>query len=147
VTSVPPVLAAIHVRRPPDVAFRTFTERIGEWWPLSTHGVYGERAADLSIVDKQLVERSVDGAAVVWGNVVRWEPPYRFACTWHPGRTAETETLVEVEFRPDEDGTRVELTHSGWEIYGDEAALRRSTYEGPDAWNLVLGLYARAFDD
>jgi hypothetical protein len=144
---VPPVLAAVHVRRAPEVAFRAFTERIGDWWPLASHGVYGERAAGLSIVDSQLVERSVDGETVVWGDVVRWEPPLRFACTWHPGRSTDTQTLIEVEFRPDEDGTRVELVHSGWEIYGDEAGRQRKVYEAPDAWNLVLGRYAQAFDD
>ena len=28
------MLASVHVRRPADVAFRVFTERIGDWWPL-----------------------------------------------------------------------------------------------------------------
>jgi hypothetical protein len=145
--TVPPVLAAVHVKRPPEVAFRTFTERIGDWWPLATHGCFGEDAAGLSIVDGQLVERSVDGETEVWGEVVRWEPPVRFAVTWHPGRSDGVHTLVEVEFRADEDGTRVELAHTGWEIYGDEAEQRRAVYLGPDAWDGVLGRYARAVDE
>ncbi|HVQ90545.1 MAG TPA: SRPBCC domain-containing protein [Mycobacteriales bacterium] len=143
-----PVLAAVHVRRSPEAAFRTFTERIGDWWPLRTHGVYGEAAVGLDIVDGQLVERSAHGETSVWGEVVRWEPPHRFACTWHPGRAQDgVHTLIEVEFQPDEDGTRVELTHSGWEIYGDEAEQRRAPYQAPDAWNHVLGLFARAGSD
>jgi Activator of Hsp90 ATPase homolog 1-like protein len=142
-----PVLAAVHVRRSPEVAFRTFTERIGEWWPLSTHGLYGERAAGLSIVDGKLVERSAGGEAVVWGEVVVWEPPARFACTWHPGRADGVHTLIEVEFQPDEDGTRVVLAHSGWEVYGDEAEQRRGNYDGPDAWNHILALYAKATEN
>jgi uncharacterized protein YndB with AHSA1/START domain len=146
-TTVPPVLAAVHVRRPPEVAFRAFTERMGDWWPLATHGLYGDQAAGLSFVDGQLVERSRDGETTVWGEVVRWEPPLRFACTWHPGRSDGVHTLIEVEFRADEDGTRVELTHSGWEIYGDEAEQRRAVFDAPDAWNLVLGRYARAIDE
>jgi hypothetical protein len=139
-----PVLAAVHVRRPPEVAFRTFTERIGEWWPLASHGVYEERAAGLGIVDGKLVERSIDGETTVWGELVEWDPPRRFACTWHPGRDDSVHTLIEVDFRADEDGTRVELVHSGWEVYGDKAAKARSAYEGPDAWTLVLGLFAKA---
>jgi Activator of Hsp90 ATPase homolog 1-like protein/DinB superfamily len=141
---VPPVLAAVHVKRPPEVAFRTFTERIGDWWPLATHGCFGDKAAGLSFVAGQLVERSVDGDTIVWGEVVRWEPPARFAVTWHPGRADGVHTLVEVEFRPDEDGTRVELAHAGWEIYGDEADTFRSRFTGPDAWDGVLGRYAGA---
>jgi hypothetical protein len=114
---------------------------------LATHGLYGDQAAGLSFVDGQLVERSTDGETTVWGEVVRWEPPVRFACTWHPGRSDGVHTLIEVEFRADEDGTRVELAHSGWEIYGDEAEQRRAVFEAPDAWNLVLGRYARAVDE
>jgi hypothetical protein len=32
-----PIPAAIHVKRPADVAFHTFTERIGAWWPRVMH--------------------------------------------------------------------------------------------------------------
>jgi uncharacterized protein YndB with AHSA1/START domain len=139
-----PVLASVHVRRPADVAFRVFTERIGDWWPLPTHGCFGEQAAGLRIADGRLVERSVDGAVEIWGEVLAWEPPRRFAVTWHPGRPGGPHSVVEVEFRPDRDGTRVELTHSGWEAYGERAAELRAAYEGPDAWTKVLGLYRTA---
>jgi uncharacterized protein YndB with AHSA1/START domain len=145
--SAVPVLAAVHVRRPPEVAFRTFTERIGDWWPLATHGCYHERAAGLSIVDGLLVERSVDGETAVWGEVIVWDPPRRFACTWHPGRSDAAHTLIDVEFRADEDGTRVELAHSGWEIYGGESDKRRAAYDAPDGWTPVLARYARATED
>jgi hypothetical protein len=136
-----PVLAAVHVRRPADVAFQVFTDRIGDWWPLPTHGCFGEKAADLRIADGQLVERSVDGDVEVWGDVLAWDPPRRFAVTWHPGRSGDPHSVVEVEFRPDQDGTRVELTHSGWAAYGSRAAEVRAAYEGPDAWTKVLGLF------
>jgi uncharacterized protein YndB with AHSA1/START domain len=143
-TGTVPVLAAVHVRRSPEVAFRVFTERIGEWWPLLSHGVYGKQAAGLGFVDGKLVERSADGETTVWGEVAEWDPPRRVAFTWHPGRDDGVHTLVEVDFRADEDGTRVELVHTGWEIYGDEAAKRRAAYTAPDAWTLVLGLYVKA---
>jgi uncharacterized protein YndB with AHSA1/START domain len=136
-----PVLAAVHVRRSPEVAFRVFTDRIGAWWPLPTHGCFQEKAAGLQIADGRLVEESMTGELTVWGEVLVWEPPRRFVVTWHPGRDDGPHSVVEVEFRPDEDGTRVELTHSGWEAFGPEAARARASYAGPDAWNLVLSLF------
>jgi uncharacterized protein YndB with AHSA1/START domain len=139
-----PVLASVHVRRSPVDAFRVFTDRIGDWWPLPTHGCFGDKAAGLRFDGGKLVERSADGDVEVWGEVLAWEPPRRFAVTWHPGRSGGPQSVVSVEFRADEDGTRVELTHSGWEAFGDRAAQARAAYEGPDAWGLVLGLFRTA---
>lgn len=141
-----PVLATVHVRRSQEDAFRVFTDRIGAWWPLLTHGCFGDKAAGLHFAGGRLVESSVDGETAVWGEVLAWEPPRRFAVTWHPGRAGQPHSVVEVEFRTDEDGTRVELTHSGWEAYGPDAARIRAAYDGPDAWTMVLGLFARAED-
>lgn len=142
----PPVLAAVHVRRSPVDAFRVFTDRIGAWWPLPTHGCFGEKAAGLRFADGRLVEESVDGDVAVWGEVLVWDPPRRFAVTWHPGRPDRPHTQVTVDFRPDEDGTRVELTHAGWEAYGANADQVRTVYTGPDAWTGVLARYARLED-
>jgi uncharacterized protein YndB with AHSA1/START domain len=139
-----PVLASVHVRRSPVDAFRVFTDRIADWWPLPTHGCFGDKAAGLGFDDGRLVERSADGDLEIWGEVLTWEPPRRFAVTWHPGRPDAPHSVVEVEFRADADGTRVELTHSGWEAYGDRAAEARAAYDGPDAWALVLGLFRQA---
>jgi hypothetical protein len=57
----PPVLAAVDVRWPQADAFRIFTERIGAWWPLPTHGCFGDKAAGLRFADGQLVEEKVLG--------------------------------------------------------------------------------------
>jgi len=143
-TAVPPVLAAVHVRRSPEDAFRAFTERIGEWWPLPTHGCFADRAAGVEFAGGLLVERSVDGGTAVWGEVLEWDPPRRFSCTWHPGRTDGRRTVVTVDFRPDEDGTRVELAHHGWEVFADDAAVRRDSYSSPDGWPAVLSCFVAA---
>ena len=87
--SRPPVLRAAHVARPVDEAFAVFTDRIGAWWPLPTHGVFGADAGGLAFEDGLLVERATDGRTTVWGEVVRWEPPHRLVLTWHPGRDAD----------------------------------------------------------
>jgi len=138
-----PVLASVHVRRPPEVAFRVFTDRIGDWWPLSTHSCFEEKAAGVRLAADRLVERSLDGEEEVWGEVLAWDPPRHFAVTWHPGRPGGPRSVVEVDFRPDQDGTRVEVTHSGWEAFGPEAERRRQSYDRPDGWSAVLDRYAQ----
>ena len=141
--SRPPVLRAAHVARPVDEAFAVFTDRIGAWWPLPTHGVFGADAGGLAFEDGLLVERATDGRTTVWGEVVRWEPPHRLVLTWHPGRDADDSSEVEVRFAAaDGGGTRVELEHRGWERFGEDAVARRRTYVGPGAWGHVLDHYA-----
>lgn len=141
-----PVLRAAHVRRPPADAFRLFTEHIGAWWPLPSHGLFGDRAGTLSFRDGRLVEQAVTGEETVWGEVLVWEPPHRLAITWHPGRTDGPASTVEVRFTGDADGTRVELTHHGWEAFGERAGAARQGYVGPSAWGHVLDHYADVAD-
>ena len=57
---------------------------------------------------------------------------------------AITDTLVEVRFRPDSDGTRVELIHTGWEVFGADADERRAGYADADGWATVLARLVRA---
>ena len=41
---------SINVARPPEIAFRVFTEEIGKWWPLNEGFSFGrERAKDIFI--------------------------------------------------------------------------------------------------
>ncbi len=141
-TARPPVLRAAQVRCEADEAFAAFTERIGAWWPLPTHSVFGDRAGGVGFDRGRLVERSVDGEESVWGEVLAWEPPHRLVVTWHPGRGAGEASEVEVRFLPDADGTRVEVEHRGWERFGESAMLRRRGYVGPGAWGHVLDHFA-----
>lgn len=141
--SIAPVLRATHVRRPADQAFALFTDRIGAWWPLPTHGLFGARSAGLAFEDGRLVERSVDGESTVWGEVLVWDPPQRLTVTWHPGHGDDgPASTVDVTFVPDPDGTRVELAHHGWQAFGADAMARRASYVGPSAWGLVLDHFA-----
>jgi uncharacterized protein YndB with AHSA1/START domain len=141
-TTRPPVLRAALVSCGPEEAFTAFTDRIGAWWPLPTHGLFGERAGGVAFDAGRLVERSVDGEEVVWGEVLAWEPPHRLVVSWHPGRQADDASEVEVRFLPDGEGTRVELEHRGWERFGRDAMRRRRGYVGPGAWGAVLEHFA-----
>jgi hypothetical protein len=139
-TALAPVVRAVHVRRPPAEAFRVFTERLGDWWPLRRHGLYAESSAGVAFVDGRVVERSASGEEGVWAEVTAWDPPRHLGLSWHPGTDPALATVVEVDFEPDDDGTRVVLTHSGWEALGERAELGRASYAG--GWRSVVAGFA-----
>jgi hypothetical protein len=126
-----------------DSAFKRFTEGIDSWWPLATHAV-GPGSADTvtfeSWVGGRVYERQRDGTEATWGTVTAWDPPARFAMTWHPGGRAESATRLEVQFDEVEEGTRLRLRHTGWEVLREEAAETCREYH--KGWDPVLARFA-----
>jgi uncharacterized protein YndB with AHSA1/START domain len=139
VTAPDAITKRIHVEAPPAAAFRTFTERIGDWWPLERYSVFGGEAT-VAFEGDRIVERLGD-RETVWGEVLEVEAAARIRFTWHPGREGEEATEVEVAFVADGDGTSVTLVHSGWERLSDERRAGRVDYE--KGWPRVLEGYAR----
>lgn len=140
---IAPIRKSISVPWRPEVAFRRFTEEIATWWPLASHSVSESAAAGCAIegrIGGRIYETGPDGVEHAWGSVTVWEPPRRLAFTWHPGRPADTGQQVEITFRAEGQGARVELVHSGWERLGEKAAAMRADYDG--GWDFVLGRYA-----
>src|SRR5262249_39480017 len=137
-TRVSPLRREIVVAASPELAFRVFVERIGQWWPLAEHGVYGA-GGSVAFVGDDLVEVSPDGERSVWGTVTVRRPGDKLAFTWHPGREPEQATRVTVTFRPSGERTLVALVHEGWEVYAEPAAMRANYGEG---WPVVLGCFA-----
>lgn len=136
-STVPPIHREILVDADPATAFEVFTERLGRWWPLAELSVYGADAT-VAFAGGQIIERSADGHAAVWGTVTRWEPPDAVAFSWHPGQPAERAGHVEVTFTALSGQTRVTLEHSGWEAFADPAAARAEYDHG---WPMVLERY------
>jgi uncharacterized protein YndB with AHSA1/START domain len=138
-TPVAPVRKSVTVTVAPLQAFELFTREIGTWWPLATHSVGQEQAETLSFgaaVGDQLVETIAGGTHEIWGTVLQSEPPHRIAFSWHPGRSADEATHIEVTFTADSaGGTVVELVHSGWERWEDGETRAASYREG---WDPVL---------
>ncbi len=140
---IPPLRKSIIVPWTVDRAFRRFTDEIASWWPLKTHSVGGVRAVRCAVetrVGGQVYEELNDGTRHVWGTVTACEPPGRIVFTWHPGAAIETAQEVEVRFVADAGGTRLELTHTGWERLGKSGRRARRAY--PLGWTYVLNLYA-----
>jgi uncharacterized protein YndB with AHSA1/START domain len=139
----PPVVKNMIVKATPERAFARFTAEIGSWWPLASHSVFdgaADRVRFEGRVGGHIVEGTPDGRESVWGTVKAWDPPRRVAFTWHPGHEAAKAQDVEVTFSAEGDGTRVRLTHVGFERLGEkEGKMAARAY--PIGWEYVLGMY------
>jgi len=143
-TGVEPIQKSIVVSCPPQRAFEVFTREIGSWWPIHEFRLADKEITEVVFEEKvggRIFERHADGSEDEWGHVLAWEPPGRFVMSWFPTRTETDTTELEVRFTPEGEGTRVELDHRGWEIFGAEAEKTREGYDS--GWNTVLGYYDR----
>jgi uncharacterized protein YndB with AHSA1/START domain len=144
-SALPPVIKSVVVPCPPKDAFHYFTADMAQWWPLQTHSCIAGRSKGSEIPltcvfeprsGGRIFERGTSGEEHPWGTVLAWEPPAKVSFTWHPGRPTATAQHVDVTFTADRGGTRVLLTHTGWETLGEAAADTRSRYDS--GWELVL---------
>ncbi len=144
--SIDPLRIAEEIGCPPEHAFRTWTERFSQWWPRS-HTVSGAPEAIVlePEVGGRIYERTPDGAEVDWGWITGWDPPHGLAYRWHLRRDAADATDVEIRFVADGSGTRMEITHTGWERLGAEAETWRDANRG--GWGGLLPHFAAACTD
>jgi DNA-binding transcriptional ArsR family regulator len=140
-TDIAPVVKTIVVPLSPERAFDLFFEGMGSWWPLRTHSVFEDGAANVAVDPREgghIVERAKDGREADWGEFTVWDRPRRAAFTWHPGYEDASATEVEVRFSPEGGLTRVDLEHRGWAALGDRAETTRAGYE--TGWNSVFAV-------
>ncbi len=140
--TISPVRRAVTVPWTPEEAFRRFTEKMNDWWPLASHAVDPDGSETCIFegrIGGRIYERRTDGTEADWGSVTAWEPPTRVAFTWHPGRDPSTAQEVEVVFTQTRNGSLVELSHRGWEKYGTGAEKAREEYDS--GWEYVLSSY------
>jgi uncharacterized protein YndB with AHSA1/START domain len=142
---VPPIVKTATGRAAPARVFALFVGDFGRWWPISRVHT-GPDPVDCALeprVGGRVFERSADGRETPWGTVQVYDPPHRLSFSWIVGLPSEQAQLVEVRFSPAENGgTRVELTHSGWEKLADAAADLRARYD--HGWGIV---FERCFAD
>jgi uncharacterized protein YndB with AHSA1/START domain len=146
-TTIEPVRRSISVGVPAETAFRVFTERMGDWWPIKHYSVH-EDLADEAVMEPRLggavYERWREGTEN-WGEIAVWEPPHRLVFSWHPGGDPAAATEVEVTFLEEGGTTHVELEHRRWDRLGDRASQVRAGYD--DGWQAVLDRYASVAED
>lgn len=131
----------LHVDAPPEEAFDVFTRGLGDWWPVTTHSIGGGAVAGDWRVGG-LVTETVDGRVHEWADVLEYDPPHGLLLRWRV-TPAHPPTELRLRFVAEGDGTRVELTHAGWEAYPDGGLESYASYTS--GWDGVLGHFvARA---
>ena len=150
-TPTPAIRKLIHVQAPVATAWRVFTEKMGTWWPLSTHKIGKVQAVDAIIeprIGGRWYEAGTDGSTCDWGRVLVWEPPTRLVLSWEI--TADwqhdptLQTEVEIRFSAEGTGTSMQLEHRRLELYGGRAAEMRGIFESVGGWTGLLDAFARA---
>ncbi|MEM9344644.1 MAG: SRPBCC domain-containing protein [Pseudomonadota bacterium] len=136
-----PIRKSVTVPLPPDDAFALFTAGINRWWPMDTHSLSsGEGDASVRVeprVGGRILETLPDGTDAPWATVTTWEPGRRFAARWYVGRSEDEATTLEVTFTATEAGTRVDLTHGGFDAHGSTGPQACANYT--KGWDHVLG--------
>jgi uncharacterized protein YndB with AHSA1/START domain len=132
----------VHVSVPVERAFEVFTVGWLDWWPMATHSIgNGEGSADWRVGGT--VSELVDGKRHDWADILEYDPPNGLTMRWRVSADKPA-TELRLRFVPDGDGTRVELTHSGWESYPDGGGGESTGYSS--GWETVLGHYTAHVD-
>jgi len=125
---------------PLDQAFRLFTERISEWWPI-THRLTKDPESLLFLESTGTFrERSRDGREVELGRVLTWQPPHRLTLDFYLGTGTAQPTSVEVTFEPEEAGTQVTIIHRPGPESENLWSLRAHVFD--KSWDSVLAALA-----
>jgi uncharacterized protein YndB with AHSA1/START domain len=135
-----PIVLVVDLAVLPKAAFEAFTQRFGDWWPVASHSLSrqpGTRCRLEAWRGGAVDELAPDGTRHRWGEMLAVEPGRRIRFSWHPGREPASAQWVTVEFVPNAGGSRVTLTHGGWEALGEIGPLLRQEYV--PGWRHVLG--------
>jgi len=130
-TTSEPIVLAIELALSPVRAYAAFAERFGEWWPAASHSLSRDSATSCRLdarLGGAVLERTPDGTLHTWGEVLEVEPGRRIRFSWYPGRERESAQWIDVDFAPAAGGSRVTLTHGGWEVLGEIGPLLRQEY-------------------
>lgn len=138
--TLPPLRRQVLAACTPEDAFTLFVFGMGSWWPLATHGCFGE-GSTVDVGGSEFVETGPHGQRAVWGTILEKNEPKSIEFTWHPGKEPDHASLVRVRFEPSHNSTLVTLDHSNWESFPDAAAAREDYGSG---WIDVLNLFANA---
>jgi hypothetical protein len=138
-----PVVTAIEVPCSQERAFRVFVHGMPTWWPLNKRSMSmhkGKPPKSLQIEPRQggrIVEIGHDDTEHLWGTITEYTPSDLIVLAFHMGMPPANASRVEVRFTPlSKDRTRVELTQSNWEAFGDMAEMMRGSYGS--SWKLIF---------
>lgn len=141
-----PIIKTIEVQCSQEKAFDVFVNEMDSWWPLDMFTVSamgGKAARSIRVEAKQggtIVEIGSDDTKHLWGTIRSFQPHDYISMDFHipkPNEVVESRSLVELPFTAlGDERTRVELTQSNWEAFGDRAEQIRGGYGG--GWILIF---------
>lgn len=141
-----PIVKTIEVPCSKETAFNVFINEMHSWWPLdrfTTSALGGSVAKSIRVEAKpggEIVEIGPDDTEHPWGTINTYDPYDYISMDFHVPHPSEIDinrSLVEVRFITIDDGqTRVELTQSNWEAFGEMAQMVFGGYG--QAWNLIF---------
>jgi uncharacterized protein YndB with AHSA1/START domain len=127
------VTVSLQIAVTPAVAFEVFTEELDAWWQRGPRYRFvppyaGMLRLEPGVGGRLLHLPEADGGdPFVVGRVQVWEPPARLAFSWRLPNFAPHETTeVDIRFDPVDEGTRVTLTHRGWDGVPDDHPARHA---------------------
>jgi hypothetical protein len=137
-----PVVKTIEVPCSQKKAFTVFVNEMPTWWPLDKRSMslksFGKPAKALRIEAKRGGKIAYNDAELLWGTITAYDPYDLFRMNFHMGMPPENASIVEVRFTVLADKrTRVELSQSNWEAFGDMAEMMRGFYGS--SWDLLFG--------
>jgi|SRR6266849_2783034 len=139
-----PIVKTIEVPCDQRKAFGVFVNGMPGWWPLDKRSMSlkntGKPAKSLRIEAKKggrIVETAHDNTELLWGTITAYDPYDLLRMDFHMGMPPENASIVEVRFTAlNDERTRVELTQSNWEAFGDLAEMMRGGYGS--SWGLIF---------
>ncbi len=137
-----PIEKTLNVPLRPKQAFDLFTKNLHKWWPLESHSLSagdGELPKSVDVETREggyITETKHDGKTGRWATITKWDEGRALGVSWYVGRSEEEATDLEVIFISTDTGTRIELTHSGFDRLGDAATAMAGNYQ--TGWDFVL---------
>lgn len=141
-----PIVRTIEVPCGQAEAFQIFVHELDSWWPLgrfTTSAMTGRAARAIRVEARPggaIVEIAADGTEIPWGTIIAYESYAFVSMDFHipiPGERVAERSLVEVRFTalgPEQ--TRVRLTQSRWEAFGERATMLQGGYG--QGWGVIF---------
>lgn len=149
--SLSPVKHEVTLEVSADRAFELFTDRLGEWWPM-TYTFSGSQFESARVEPRaggRWFERTTSGDELDWGDVRAYERGRRLVLGFGIGpdrkpAPPERSSEVELRFVPEGARTRVLVEHRDFERHGDGAAATREGMASAQGWPVILAELRRA---
>ncbi len=147
------VIVSLRIEAPPQAVFDAFTQDIALWWrpsPLFQLTPHGDGALRFEGGEGgRLVTEWAQGKTFEIGRITTWAPPHQLAFAWrHASFAPDQQTQVEVHFECVDGGTRVTVTHRGWDEIPQQHIARHGFPLGAtqmrqsEQWRAALGALA-----